>query len=486
MQALSFRRLVPLVVLLLPLLLGACASAPPAADVPAAAAPADPLARLLRMAEGSLAAGRAEAALAILERAEALTPGDPGVLRLQAAALLAAGRPAAAADRWRRLLRERPGTWPDHLGYARSLVASGQARLAVDHLQSVESRFAALPAWWNALGIARIHAGDPRGAVAAFGEALIRARDHPAYANNLALALALAGETGRARELLRPLAEGLQSRPVFRHNLALVEVLAGRPAAARRILRIDLPDADVDRDLARLLALADRRPGDPAPTELAQVPSPVALSAEGPSAAPGPRAGVPANAGPHPDVDASPGKAPEKAEAREERSEAAGSVYRSAEAGRGVRGTDGAAGIPPATPDDVGRERVAIRPQAAAGQLPLRAATAAGRPVPLTTPALAPPLEALAFEATDVGRGRLPLGEWVLRLGMAPDGTTAGRRFAELVRRFPRELGGLHRLADPDPGPQPLLAGPLASREEAEDRCARLRAAGVECTPLRL
>lgn len=482
MHGLVFRRLAPLVVLLLPLLLGACAAAPPAATPGAAAAVADPLARLLRMAEGSLAAGRAEAALAILRRAEAVSPDDPRVLRLQAAALLVAGRPAAAADRWRRLLRAGPGTWPDHLGYARSLVASGQARLAAHHLESLRPRFSGLAAWWNALGIARIHAGDAKGAVAAFGEALVRRTGDPAYTSNLALALALSGEPQRARQLLRPLAEGLQSRPVFRHNLALVEVLAGRPEAARRILRIDLPDSDVDRDLARLLALADRRPGDPVPTELAQAPSSVKVERQGPRPQPSRAAGRSETLAPMgAETPGAPATRKVAAGAGGGRRTAARETATDADDRVADPGRPGSGTAPEVTvPADAG-----IPPKAAAPLAP-PAPVAPAKPVPLTTPRLPPPVEALALEAGDLARGRLPLGEWVLRLGMAPDAERAGRRFAELARRFPRELGDLHRLADPDPGPQPLLAGPLPSREEAQARCARLRAAGVTCTPLRL
>jgi len=547
--AFAFRHLAPFMVLLLPLLLGACVADPPAgpATPQHAREKDDPLPSLLRMAEGALAAGRAEAALAILERAEAMGGDDPRVLRLQAVALLAAGRPAAAADRWRALLRTSPGTWAEHLGYVRSLVASGQARLAMDHLESVKGRFATLPAWWNALGIARVHAGDAKGAVAAFDEALVRQPDHPAYTSNLALALALSGQPQRAREILRPLAEGLNSRPVFRHNLALVEVLAGRPEAARRILRIDLPDSDVDRDLARLLAMADRRSEDPPPAELAQAPSSEGLSpSQGPRGQPSDSASQPAlrqtaKAGPalamrelgeesavrsgngharannadipagdpstpreaagapHPHGFTSPaggaagaGNAGEATDAPSAVSDASGAIrHMVREATAQAPGGAADARVPASgvsvQPGEMPRAEALRSAGAAPAGVPAAPVPVAPRPaVPLTTPELRPPVEALALDPADLARGRLPLGAWVMRLGMAPDGAAARRRFAELAQRFPQELGDLHRLADPDPGPQPLLAGPLPSREEAEKRCARLRAAGMPCTALRL
>ncbi len=105
---------------------------------------------------------------------------------------------------------------------------------------------------------------------------------------------------------------------------------------------------------------------------------------------------------------------------------------------------------------------------------------------PLTTPQRPPPATALALTTADLAHGRLPVGDWFLRLGTAPDATTARRRWRALRRAHPTLLGDLLRLRDPDPGPRPLLVGPLTSPEEAERRCERLQAAGVDCTPLRL
>jgi hypothetical protein len=47
-------------------------------------------------------------------------------------------------------------------------------------------------------------------------------------------------------------------------------------------------------------------------------------------------------------------------------------------------------------------------------------------------------------------------------------------------------LGGLSRLAGVQEGPQPLLAGPLASAEKAQSLCDTLSARGQHCRALPL
>lgn len=123
-----------------------------------------------------------------------------------------------------------------------------------------------------------------------------------------------------------------------------------------------------------------------------------------------------------------------------------------------------------------------------AGRGPIldRLAAPAVDPAPLPSPTRPPPASALALAPEDLERAGLPVGDWFLRLGLAADATTARRRWAELRQAHPQLLGDLRRLAGSDPGPQPLLAGPLSSRRAAEARCARLRQAGVDCLALRL
>jgi len=92
----------------------------------------------------------------------------------------------------------------------------------------------------------------------------------------------------------------------------------------------------------------------------------------------------------------------------------------------------------------------------------------------------------VATTDADLAMGRLPLGDWVLRLGLFPDRAAAERRWRELRRRHPEALRGLVRLSASEEGPQPLLVGPLASRAAAERICTLLRGGGEACDPLRM
>ncbi len=96
------------------------------------------------------------------------------------------------------------------------------------------------------------------------------------------------------------------------------------------------------------------------------------------------------------------------------------------------------------------------------------------------------PVGVVATTEADLAMGKLPLGDWVLRLGLFPDRQAAERRWRELRRRHPETLRGLVRLSASEEGPQPLLVGPLASRATADRICGVLRRSGEDCNPLRM
>ncbi len=92
----------------------------------------------------------------------------------------------------------------------------------------------------------------------------------------------------------------------------------------------------------------------------------------------------------------------------------------------------------------------------------------------------------VALRKADLADGRLAVGDWFLRIGMFPDRGAAEARFRSLRSRFPEALRGLVRLSSSEPGPQPLLIGPVADRGEAQRICHTLEKAGESCDPLRL
>ena len=123
---------------------------------------------------------------------------------------------------------------------------------------------------------------------------------------------------------------------------------------------------------------------------------------------------------------------------------------------------------------------------------PASSAPAREPPEPPFQPAAVPadlaavPAALIALDEDDLKAGKLPLGDWVVRLDLYPSAEAAARAFQGLKRRFPELLEGLLHLSARDPGPQPLLIGPLSSERQARALCDRLRKAGERCSALRL
>lgn len=396
-------------------------------------------ARLVRLGALALARGEAATAAGLLERAVRLQPEDVEAATLYGRALLALGRVRDAAEVWRSVLDRQPDAPAARLGFARAMLQLGRPEVAVEQLQPLWATGGGVEVA-NLLGVALVHAGRPAEAVTVLEGARQQAPRDLRLVHNLALALAFAERFAEAEALLRPLAEGPGSTRQARQNLALVLGLAGRLEAAARLMRVDLDDAAVASNLAflRLLAGGDRRPA-----RLAALIPPARPHAADIMALSPPQAG----AGGEGPAAAAPNPPPAVLAARPPRA-------------LGVEG------------------REAVRSTAFGAEAPA--------PEPSPTPASRRPGAGVALTAADLARGAAPVGAWMLRLGLYGDEARAAAAWRQLQQRFPAELAGLMRLRAAEPGPQPLLVGPLEDGAEAKRLCATLRAGGASCDPLRL
>jgi Flp pilus assembly protein TadD len=398
-------------------------------------------AQLVRLGALALERGEAATAAGLLARAVQLRPADVEAATLYGRALLALGRARDAAEVWRSVLDRQPDARAARLGFARAMLQLGRPEVAVEQLRPLWAAAGGVEVA-NLLGVALVHAGRPAEAVTVLDQARRAAPEDLRVLHNLALALAFAERFAEAEALLRPLAEGPGSTRQARQNLALVLGLAGQFEAAARLMRVDLDDAAVAGNLAflRLLAAGDRRPArlaaliPPARPQAADIvtfsPPQAAAGGEGPAAL-----------------------APETPSAA-------------------------LAARPPHARLAKGSEAGPSRAAAPAAPAPAQA--------PSPTPAGSRPPADGALAAADLARGAPPVGAWMLRLGLYGDEARAAAAWRQLQQRFPAELTGLMRLRAAEPGPQPLLVGPLEDGAEAKRLCATLRAGGASCDPLRL
>jgi Flp pilus assembly protein TadD len=93
---------------------------------------------------------------------------------------------------------------------------------------------------------------------------------------------------------------------------------------------------------------------------------------------------------------------------------------------------------------------------------------------------------AVALEGAGLELGLSPTGRWFVNLGDFSSGAQAAAAWRGLRSSYGDLLGSLSRLAGVQEGPQPLLAGPLASAEQAQSLCENLSARGQHCRALPL
>ncbi len=241
--------------LLLAILLGGCAVAPPSGA-------ADPG---LAVAHAALAGGTPAIALRATAAVLARHPADAAALTVQGEALAALGHPARAAAQFRSALAHDPGARPALMGLGRVLLAGDPAGAAAQ-FRAVLAAQPGDAAALNDLGIARDLRGRHAAAQAAYRAALAAQPDLRAAQVNLALSLALSGRAAEGVRLLRPLA-GTGAAPRVRQDLAAATAMAGHPAAATAMLTAEMPPAQAAAAVRAYVALAGPPPAAPVRAE---------------------------------------------------------------------------------------------------------------------------------------------------------------------------------------------------------------------------
>lgn len=250
---------------------------------------------LMRIAETTRGQGDLFSAATMYRRAHQASQNRVEPLVALGTVLVEMGNARESLDVWRQALSRDTGNVEALRGYGRALIALEQPEEAARQYTAALARDPKDRKALNGLGVAKDMMRDHRGAQEQFRAALALAPDDPATRNNLGFSLALSGDHAEAIAILEPLASRPSASPQVRQNLALAYGLAGREADAARVGRLDLAEADVQRNLAyyreaRGMAGAAGAPAPPAPpVPAARAPvtaAPVALAPAAPAVAP--------------------------------------------------------------------------------------------------------------------------------------------------------------------------------------------------------
>jgi len=138
--------------------------------------------------------------------------------------------------------------------YGKLLIKAGQSRQAVDILKQAERRGERDWRLYSALGSALDQTGRNNEARTYYQKALKLNPTEVKIQNNLAMSYTLEGKFSNAEQILRKANDTPSGRamPRIRQNLALVVGLQGRFEEARQIASRDLPQEQVDANMAFL------------------------------------------------------------------------------------------------------------------------------------------------------------------------------------------------------------------------------------------
>ena len=95
-------------------------------------------------------------------------------------------------------------------------------------------------------------------------------------------------------------------------------------------------------------------------------------------------------------------------------------------------------------------------------------------------------LAAIALECDGLELGLSPTGRWFVDLGEYGSAERAAFAWRQLRMEHKDLLGQLSRLAGVEEGPQPLLVGPVAGADQAQNLCGNLERRGQRCRALPL
>ena len=193
------------------------------------------------------------AELAALDKAYQKAPQDIGKGMAYAAALNANGQPDMALQVMGALATAHPADAQLQATYGKALVREGRGSEAIAILTSPALQSSRDASVYSALGSAYDQTGAFSESRMAYSQALMLKPGDTATLNNSAMSYMLQGDPAQAESLLRQALAGKNSvDPRIRQNLALAIGLQGRFDEAREVASKDLPQADVDANLAYL------------------------------------------------------------------------------------------------------------------------------------------------------------------------------------------------------------------------------------------
>ena len=240
---------------------GKSADKAPAAEKPAAAAPALRKATAQERAQVARLDPLARAAFWAHETQLDASDAEAGIKLSQA--LRQMGNYGDALQAAERALIVAPNDVEALLEVARSQVGRGQGFYAIDPARRAEKL---APRDWripSLLGVAYEQADRFDEALAAHRQALALAPDNPVALGNLGMFYASRGDTAKAEATLRQAAARPDAPIAVRQNLALVVGLSGRIDEAERLARQDLPPEMVENNLAWLRSAQAPAPSAP-------------------------------------------------------------------------------------------------------------------------------------------------------------------------------------------------------------------------------
>ncbi len=152
------------------------------------------------------------------------------------------------------MIKARPANTKLLVFYGKLLIKAGQSKQAVDILKQAERRGERDWRLYSALGSALAQTGRNNEARTYYQKALQLNPTEVKIQNNLAMSYTLEGKFSNAEQILRKANDTPSGRamPRIRQNLALVVGLQGRFEEARQIASRDLPQDQVDANMAFL------------------------------------------------------------------------------------------------------------------------------------------------------------------------------------------------------------------------------------------
>ena len=170
-----------------------------------------------------------------------------------AAGLNASGQVDKGLDVMSNLANLHPADGNLQATYGKALVREGRGAEAIAILTGPALQASRDASIYSALGSAYDQTGAHLEARAAYNQALALKPGDTATLNNSAMSYMLQGDPAKAEALLRQALAGKTSvDPRIRQNLALAIGLQGRFDEAREVASKDLPQADVEANLAYL------------------------------------------------------------------------------------------------------------------------------------------------------------------------------------------------------------------------------------------